>query len=414
MDKLEKFFEEKMAPFFGKLARIPFLIGLRNGMMATVPITIIGSIFLVMQQLPIGAWQRIIAPFHDMLEVPNMMTMGIIALYTAYSLGYYIAEAYEMDSFTGGLLSFAGFMMLQIDKDFSISTAGFGSKGIFTAIIVAIFSVFVLRICVKKSLYIKFPDTVPPAVSQSFAAIVPGAIIITVLFLTKAVFGIDIQATINAIFAPLVFGLNTLPGIVVFMFVAKVLWCFGIHGMSVMNAVGMPIFLTYLAANNEAYLAGEAIPYITAQGFVQCFVSHGGAGATLGLAILMLLSKEKGFKTFGKLTIVPAICNINEPIIFGYPIVMNPMMMIPFIVSDLVLTISTYLLMYFNIIGRPVLNMLWILPTPISSFLAAGNDIRAAIWSICGIFISVVIYYPFFKIEEKNRLKLECGGELDD
>jgi PTS system cellobiose-specific IIC component len=93
---------------------------------------------------------------------------------------------------------------------------------------------------------------------------------------------------------------------------------------------------------------------------------------------------------------------------------MNPMMMIPFIVSDLVLTISTYLLMYFNIIGRPVLNMLWILPTPISSFLAAGNDIRAAIWSICGIFISVVIYYPFFKIEEKNRLKLECGGELDD
>lgn len=405
MKKFMEFMETKLAPVFSRLGSNPYIVGVKDGMVATVPFTIFGSLFIIIQQFPNDNWLTLIEPYKAMLGVPNSMTMGIIALYVAFAVGYNLAKAFKQDRLMGGILSFVGFMMLQVDAEFVLSTKYFGSKGIFTAIIVAIFAVKVLQLFVEKNWIIRFPDGVPEAVSKSFSALIPGSVVLTILWILSSVCGINIPDLVTQMFSPLVFALNTLPGILVYMVVSQLLWCVGIHGQSILNAVGTPIFTTFITANSEAYLAGEAIPYITATGFIPWFVSLGGAGATLGLVILMSRSKEKSFSTLGKLALPAGIFNINEPVTFGFPIVMNPVMMIPFVLVDVILVVATYFLMYFQIIGRPVALVPWIMPPVIGAYLSTGGNIPAAIWAFVGLMISIVIYYPFFKIAEKMRMK---------
>ena len=405
MKKFMDFMEMKVAPIFAKLGANPYIVGVKDGMVATVPFTIFGSLFIIIQQFPNDAWLKFIEPYKAMLGVPNTMTMGIIALYVAFSVGYNLAKEFKQDRLMGGILSFIGFMMLQIDSEFAMSTTYFGSKGIFTAIVVAIFAVKILELFVRKNWIIRFPEGVPEAVSKSFSALIPGAVALTILWTLSCVFGLNIPELVTQLFSPLVFALNTLPGILVYMVVSQLLWCVGIHGQSILNAVGVPIFTTFITANSEAYLAGNPIPYITATGFIPWFVSLGGAGATLGLVLLMTRSKEKSFSTLGKLALPAGIFNINEPVTFGFPIVMNPVMMIPFVLVDVVLVIGTYFLMFFNIIGRPVALVPWIMQPVIGAYLSTGGNIPAAVWAFCGLLISIAIYYPFFKIAEKMRMK---------
>jgi len=408
MDNFMKFMEEKVAPVFGKVATNPYLKGIRDGMIATVPFTIIGSIFIIICQFPNDAWKAMVEPYAAMLNVPNAMTIGIIALIVAFSVGASLASELKQDAITGGTLSFVGFMFLQVDAEFNMVTKYFGSKGIFTALVVAIFAVKVLQIFTVRKWVIRFPEGVPPAVAKSFSALIPGIVILTSLFVIRCVFGIEIPELVIKMFSPLVFALNSYPGILVYMVVSQLLWCVGIHGQSVLNTVGTPIFLTYITANTEAFNAGQPIPYITATGFIPWFISLGGAGATLSLVIIMCFSKEKSLRTLGRLALPAGIFEINEPITFGLPIVMNPTMMIPFVLVDVVLLTGTYFLMYFDIIGRCVVQVPWIMPPVIGAYLATGANIPAAIWAFCGIFISAAIYYPFIKMEERSRLKAQA------
>lgn len=408
MNKIMEFMETKLAPTFSKLGANPYLLGIKNGMIATVPFTIFGSIFLIISQFPNATWQAIVEPYKAMLNVPNLMTIGIIALYVAFAIGYNLAKEFKQDALMGGIISFVGFMMLQIDAEYKISTTYFGSKGIFTALLVAIFCVKILQLFTEHNWVIRFPEGVPPAVSKSFSALIPSSVALTILFVLRCVFKIEIPALIIKMFSPLVFALNSYPEILVYMIVSQLLWCVGIHGQSVLNAVGSPIFLTFITANSEAWAAGQPIPYITATGFIPWFVSIGGAGATLSLVILMCFSKEKSLNTLGKLSLPAGLFEINEPVTFGLPIVMNPTMMIPFVLVDAVLVTGTYFLMYFNIIGRPVIQIPWIMPPIIGAYLATGGNIPAAIWSFCGLIISGVIYYPFIKIVEKERLAAQA------
>lgn len=408
MNKLTTFIEEKFAPLFSKLAGNPYVNGLKDGMVATAPFTIIGSLFIIIQQFPVKAWLEFISPYSAMFAVPNMMTIGIIALYVSFSVGYNMGKSFNVDPLFSGLLSLLGFMMLQINpEDYSMVTSYFGSKGIFPAIMVAIFAVKTLEFFEKRGWVIKFPEGVPSAVSKSFAALYPAMFITFILFIVSVVLKLQIQEMIIMLFSPLVFALNTLPGILVYMLCAQLLWASGIHGMSVMNAVGTPIFLSYITANSEAALAGQPIPYITATGFIQFFISIGGTGATLALVLSMIRSKEEGFKTLGKLALPAGIFNINEPIIFGFPIVLNPTMMIPFIIVPLLNATMSYGLMYFNIIGRPIANVPWIMPGPIGAYLSTGGDWVAAVWVCVELAIATAIYYPFFKVSEKQRLQEE-------
>ncbi|WP_294578178.1 PTS sugar transporter subunit IIC [uncultured Thomasclavelia sp.] len=270
-------------------------------------------------------------------------------------------------------------------------------------------AVEISHFCLKKNFTIKMPEGVPPAVSNSFVTLIPGVITLVLFWAIRVPLHFNVNEFVETIFSPFVFALNSLPGILVYTLVVSLLWCAGIHGDMTLEGVADPIFLSFVAANASAFANHQDLPYITASGFSSLFVNVGGTGATLTLVLLMLFSKSKAYQELGKVSLPGALFEINEPIIFGFPIVMNPIMMIPFVVVPLVLCTLSYLLMAIGLVGAPVTVVPWTMPPIIGPLLATGWDIRAAIWSACEIVIAIVIYYPFFKIAEKQMLEKETN-----
>src|SRR5208282_2775998 len=172
----------------------------------------------------------------------------------------------------------------------------------------------------------------------------PMLVLVLAFWLLRFVLGADINEVVQTVFRPLVFALNTLPGILLCVFTITLLWSVGINGDNALDAIIGPVFLQYLAANVEAVSNGAPLPYVTAQGFISTFVNVGGTGATLGLALVMLNSKEPGYRKISRLSLPTQIFQINEPIFFGFPIVLNPIFMVPYILNALILTAASYLL----------------------------------------------------------------------
>jgi PTS system cellobiose-specific IIC component len=409
MNTILRFVEEKLSPPLTKLANQHHLAATKDGMMATLPLTIIGSIFVLIANFPIDAWKTFIAPYSAMLGVMSTITIGIVAIVATGSVAYYFALGYnnhKLNPMIAAFISIAGFILATLTDDFMINPSLFGTQGLFTALVIAFVTGTIYHFFVKHNLVIKFPDTVPPLVSSSFSSLIPSIISLVFIWIIRVVLGFDINSTLMSLFSPFVFALNTLPGFLVFMGIRSLLWSVGIHGGLVL-AVADPLFLTMFGENLAAFEAGQLAPYITASGFTM-FVFIGGGGATLALVCMMCLSKEAGFRTLGRLALPASIFEINEPVVFGVPLVMNPLMIIPYTLTTLVLSTGTYALMYFNLIGRPMAQIPWTMPPILSHYLVTGGDWRAIIWGILSLAISGAIYYPFFKAMEKNRLK----GEL--
>jgi PTS system cellobiose-specific IIC component len=281
---------------------------------------------------------------------------------------------------------------------------------LFTAILVALISVRVQKFFTDRNLVIKLPESVPPIVYESFLSLSPMFFLVIGFWLIRFVLGVDINEIVQGALKPLVFALNTLPGILLYAFLVTLLWSVGINGDNAMDAVVAPVFLQYLAANVAATSQGQPLPYITALGFFTSFVNVGGTGATIALALIMWNSKEPGFRKVSRLSLPTQIFQINEPIFFGFPIVLNPIFMIPYILNALILTASTYLLMHWQVIHKPFVNVPWTTPPIIGHYLVSGGDWRAAVWGALSIGIAMLVYFPFAKAAERQRLKAETGA----
>ena len=273
------------------------------------------------------------------------------------------------------------FLMIQIKiSDQTFSMDGLGSKGLFTAILIALISVRVQKFFTDKNVVIRLPENVPSIVYESFLSLIPMFFLILVSWVIRFVLGVDIDYLVQTAFKPMLFALNTLPGILVYAFLVTLLWSIGINGDNAMDAIVAPIFLQYLTANVEATTHGLPLPYVTAYGFFTTFVNVGGTGATIALALIMLNSKEPGFRKVSRISLPTQIFQINEPIFFGFPIVLNPVFMVPYVLNALILTAGTYLLMQWNIIHKPFVNVPWTTPPIIGHYLVSGGDWRAAVW----------------------------------
>lgn len=411
MNKILNFVETKLAPPLNKMASQHHLSAVKNGMIVTVPLTIIGSIFLLIPNIPIAAIKNFFEPYANMITTVNTVTIGSVGLVGAASVAYYFALEYtdiKIDPLITAFVSVVAFLLATLTDEFTIDTGLFGTRGLFTGILVALLTGTITHFFQKKNLVIRFPDTVPPLVSKSFMSLIPAFVVLTLVWIIRVVLGINVNQVLMDCFSPFIFALNTLPGFLVFMFIRSMLWSVGIHGGAVL-AVADPFFLTMFGENVAAFAAGTLPPYITASVFTM-FVFLGGGGATLPLVLMMIRSKEKGFSTLGKLCLPASLFEINEPVVFGVPLVMNPYMMIPYTLSTLTLSAGTYLLMLFNIIGRPVANIPWTIPPLFSHYLVTGGNIPAVIWGIAELFIAGAIYYPFFKAMEKQRLE---GNEIE-
>ena len=260
------------------------------------------------------------------------------------------------------------------------------------------------------------PDGVPPEVMNSFIALIPTAVIVTVFWTIKYGFGFDINGFISSLLLPfkdLLAG-NSFFGGMFTVFLICFFWILGIHGPAILGPVIRPFWDMSIAENMDAFASGvsaNALPNIFTEQFIQWFVWIGGSGATLALVCLFLMSKSEYLKSLGKLSFLPGLFNINEPIIFGAPIVMNPILAIPFILAPLVMTTLDYTLTVTNVIPMMMARLPFTVLAPIAAWISTDWSVLAGVLVIVNFLISLAIYYPFFKVFEKQQLKIEADAK---
>lgn len=403
-----------LMPPLAKVGNNKYLVAIRDGLVLTLPAIISGSVFLIVANIPIPAWTKFMEPYMDDMNAAVNGSFGIISLLAAIGIGFSLSRALGLNGLSGAGLSVMAFIVTSFNNKLAINTDNFASSGLFTAIFCAFISVLIFKLFVKKNWVIRLPEGVPPTVSSSFISLAPAFVTLLLFWILKVPLGFDLNQFIQKIFQPLLFALNTLPGIMVYMFLVTLLWLAGIHGDMTLEGVTDPIFLQFLAANALAYAHHQPIPYITSSGFTSLFSMMGGTGATLALVFWMLRSKSKSYRDLGKLAFPSAIFEINEPVMFGFPIVMNPITMIPFVLTPQILILTTYTLMAIHWIRPTVLMVPWTIPPIIGPMMATAWDWRAGVWSAIELVIAAAMYYPFFKVAEKQMLVKEAESVSTD
>ncbi len=441
MQKFLNFIEQKFMPPMTKLAQNTYLKAIRTGMVVVIPLIIIGSFFLITLNIPIPGYSDFIAPYSSTLVIPFRMTVYMMTIYATFGIGAALGRERDLDEITSGVLAMVGFFMSIVplngslvpalgDELVSLSSVDalsggwhmsfsyLGSAGLFGSIIISIASVETLYFMKKNNFTIKMPEQVPKSVADSFAALWPTAVVVIIMFIITNVIGFNIHSFLNMILMPLQGFLagNNLIGMLAIVFLITLLWAAGIHGVSIIGGILRPFWMIALEQNAQFVADGglmSEVPNIGVEPFYQWFVWIGGAGGTIGLIIVCyLFAKSEYLKSITKVSLVPSIFNINEPVIFGFPIVMNPALVIPFIIGPLICTIVTYFAIAFNIVNAPSIIAPWTLPGPIGAFLATGNDFMAIVLCCINIAILVIVYYPFVRIYDKQLLVEEGSKEV--
>lgn len=383
-----------------------YLSAIRAGMVAIVPLTIVGGLFLIVAHLPVTGWDARVAPYLPILQIPVTATFGVLAVFACLAVAYDLGRRFNQEAIVSASMAAVVFLMLQIDPaNETLRMDGLGSNGLFTAILVALVAVRVQKLFADTNLVIRLPATVPAIVYESFLSLTPLSFLVVSFWVLRFVLGVDINVAVQSVVAPMVFALNTLPGILVYALLVTLLWSIGINGDNALDAFVAPIFLQYLAANVTAMSSGQPLPYVTAYGFFTTFVNVGGTGATIALALVLWNSREPGYRKVSRLSLPTQVFQINEPIFFGLPIVLNPIFMVPYVLNALLLTTASYLLMHWGVIHKPFINVPWTTPPVIGHYLVSGGDWRAAVWGVASIAIAMLVYFPFARAAERMRLE---------
>ena len=438
-EKIISYIENKIAPIAAKLSNNRYLTSIKDAFDYITPFLIVGSFILLIFNLPLKnensflymAWyDNFTAEFSGhFIQIFNV-SMGLLSLFVAYGIGYSLASSYSLSGVTGGFLSLFAFLLISVQTntlsifgDFAnifLAEAGsninvldarfLDAKGIFSAIIGGIISIEIYRFLVSKKMTIKLPDSlpdsVPPAIAKSFEIIIPIAVV-GILFQT---INIIIQKNIKILTSDLIDNItshllsrsDSLVLVIILLLIIHILWFVGIHGANVINAIISIVTLSNLALNQAALQAGEALPKVVAGEFFNVYVYIGGAGATLGLSIAMALSKNEHLKSIGRISIIPGLFNINEPIMFGTPIIMNPILFIPFICVPIINAVIAYTVLKIGIVGKIVALVIWTTPGPLGALIASNFNIFAMILSLCLVFLSYLIYTPFINAYAKT------------
>jgi PTS system cellobiose-specific IIC component len=404
---------ERLTAALARLDRNRYLAAVRAGMVAVVPLTIVGGLFMIAANLPLPGWNAVVAPYLRLLQIPVTATFGVLAIVACAAIAYELGKSFAQDAFASATTAVVVLLLISLDPvSQTFPPDALGSRGLFTAILVAIVAVRIQKLFTDHDLVIRMPAGVPAIVRESFTSLVPLIALIVLFWLVRFGLGIDINAGVQALFSPLMVALNTLPGILGYALIVTLLWSVGINGDNAVDAVVGPIFLQYLSANTAAATQGAAPPFVTAYGFFTTFVNVGGTGATLALALLLCRSTDPGYRKVARLSLPTQIFQINEPIFFGLPIVLNPIFMVPYVLNALLLTATTYGLMTWGLIRRPFINVPWTTPPVLGHYLVTGGDWRAAVWGVVSIVMAMAVYYPFARVATSRR-GIQAAAPLD-
>lgn len=436
---MNNFINTKVLPPVMKLVNTKPMQALKDGMVFPLPFIIVGSLFLILAQFP----YQPVADFFQNIGLTPMFnqayggTFAIMALFAAFGIAYSWVKGAGYDAIPAGMLAITVDIILQPSTlttvaslaDPTITSTAWqasnvidktwlGGQGMILAIFAGLFVGAIYTWFMKKNITIKMPESVPANVAGSFTALIPAFAIVTGAMI---VYGISmafgqvsfVELIYNVIQQPLQHVTDGLFGVILISFLPVFLWFFGVHGATLISGVMMPLMLANSADNLKLYQAGnlsiDGGAHIVTQSFMDQFTTVTGSGMTIGLLIFMLVgARSEHMKSIGKLSAGPALFNINEPILFGTPIVMNPLFLVPFISMPVLAGLGTYALITFNIL--PPLNGLmvpWTTPVIISGFLVGGW--QHALWQAVLIGISTLLYWNFSKKYDRELLIQEVA-----
>jgi PTS system cellobiose-specific IIC component len=423
LDGLMNLLEVKLVPVAKKLDQNKYLTAIRDGFFAVMPLLIIGSLFLLIPYIPSEAYQNFMASklgenWSNYILIPFNATMNLMTIFVIIGMAKSLGRAFDIDDVTSIVTALVAFFILTPTLEF-INDAGkglpvdnFTAIGLFVGIFTTIFSLKIFSVIEKKGWTIKMPGNVPGNVANSFSALIPELFVIIAFTIIRIIFSFTSFETVQTfVYTMLQKPLTNIGGnlffLIIVVIIQQILWLFGIHGSNVTDGITKPIMFAQTAENAKAFAAGLELPNILNYQFYCNYVTIGGAGATLALVLILLFwAKSERFKSLGKLSVGAGIFNINEPIIFGLPIVLNPIMFIPFIVVPLVNVIFTYFVMAVGIVPLANgVNIQWTTPPILSGLIISGW--RGALHQIVLIAVDGLIYYPFFKVADKLELEKE-------
>lgn len=396
------------------------LIAVRDGVVGALPLVLVGSIFLLLSQAP---WMTRpgLSPYVPVLLVPYRMLGGVIAVYVTFAAANSLAKSYALDGMACGLLAIAAYFIaaypappLVVDPSLpppgppALPVIRLGAGGIFAGLLLAVFSVEMTKVFVRKKWTIRMPGTAPDTVIRAFVTLIPAAVVLTITFLVTQLFRVDLIQLIQDAAKPLLSATDSLPSAIGIVSVDSALWVLGVHASAALATL-RPFWETMLLQNADAAATGQPLPHIAPQPFFHWFVWQGGSGATLSLAIHLIRAKSAQLRTVGKAGLFPAIFNINEPIVFGVPIVLNGTLAVPFFLVPLVSAITAYTALYLGWVNRPFVEVLWVIPAPIGAFLATGYDWRAVVLQMLNLVLGFFIYLPFVRRYDKRLLAQEAA-----
>ena len=397
---------------------------LRDAFMLAFPLTIFGSIMLVIANFPylekiIGSESVVV--LKDMLGPASTATMSVATVFVCLGIGYYLSKERDVEAIYGAAIALTAFFLLT-PYDAPIGDTGqmlngvfnidrLGAKGMFVGIFGSFLAAYLYSVIVKKNWTIKMPPSVPPAVSKSFAALIPAVITLSIFLIVRIVFTFTPWGNVHdfvyeIIQSPLTNLGKGLIATLIAIFAIQLLWFFGLHGQIIVNSVMDPIWNTLSLENFTAFQAGAELPNVVTKQFIETFtVGLGGTGMTL-IVILSILAfaKSKQLKEVGKLAAPAGIFNVNEPVIFGLPIVLNPMIVIPWILGPVLATLVAYLAMASGLVPLTTgVAVPWTTPVFLSGMLAT-NSLRGGILQLVQMGTVLVVWYPFLKAFDKKTL----------
>ena len=414
MKKIEEVLQTFLFPIATRLERQKHLQSVKDGMIAIVPIIIVGSFCLVptgIANLVGGGVAEFVAKYADVFSFPTYFTTNIMSLFSAFFIADSLAKRYDMRSPLIGMTAVLVHLMLCVSiTETGWSVTYLAAEGLFVSIIVGLVVPEVTRLMKKYNMVIKMPESVPPMVADSFFNLLPLAvniIIATAVAIGCREFaGTTFPELIIHLLAPAITSMDSLGAVLIVVFLTQLLWFFGLHGAAVTSSVWAAFAIANGAANAAAVAAGEPATHIFTYGFYYGFLQVSGSGITFMLVVMMCFSKAKSLKSIGRISMVPTLFGINEPVIFGTPIIMNPYMFIPFIFGPCVVAAICYLAMQFGLVGLPLWEAPGFLPPGFQAFLLT-LDWKAFALVIGCVLLMGVIYYPFFKAMEADELKKE-------
>ncbi|GMG97770.1 PTS sugar transporter subunit IIC [Tepidimicrobium xylanilyticum] len=413
MNRFAEVIDKHIAPPLVKIGNQRHFAAIRAALIRTIPLIIVGSLPLIITNFPIAKVQELIAPFSSQLNVLYAMSFGFTTLYLVISLARELSALYDnLDPTIVSIVSLASFLIavtpISLETN-TIEVTGFSAKGMFAAFIITIFVVEFMNFAYKHNIVIRMPRAVPKNIADSFAVLVPMFLLLVFFWFIRIILGFDIYLFIEKLVSPLMVISDTWYAAFITSLLLQMLWFVGIHGGSfTIWGVLYPFLLANIAENSAAAVAGQPIPNIITEPFFYTYAIIGGVGITLPLVFIMWKSKSSLLREVSRVSLIPAIFCINEPVMFGVPIVLNPIMFLPFVFGTTLLgTVYGYVLTKLGWVSPAIIHVPWTTPPLLQPYLSTGGDWRAVIAQLVLIIIVGFIWYPFAKIWERRCLEEE-------